>query len=200
MRFYDYTAIACLILFISIFTARTVFLSGKGRKIYVIGEGKKGVELFLEMLFLVFFPIWFAAILFQALKGEIIFLPEFLGFQLWNNSVSYGAAIFLLLLSILIFSYALFSFRDSWRIGIDVRNPGGLVTSGAFSLSRNPVFLSMYLFFTGIFLLYPNLFFLFFTSGAVAGIHIQILNEEKFLREYYGKAYIDYSERVGRYF
>jgi protein-S-isoprenylcysteine O-methyltransferase Ste14 len=58
----------------------------------------------------------------------------------------------------------------------------------------------MYLFFTGIFLLYPNLFFLVFTSGAVAGIHIQILNEEKFLRDYYGKAYIDYSERVGRYF
>lgn len=51
---------------------------------------------------------------------------------------------------------AQFSMSDAWRIGVDPSERTELVTHGAFSVVRNPIFAAMIPSFTGIALLAPN--------------------------------------------
>jgi len=103
-------------------------------------------------------------------------------------------------LSVAVFILALVSFGASWRIGIDAKTPGGLVTTGIFALSRNPIFVFLDLYAFGTFLINGTLGFLLFALILAVGIHYQIIQEESFLRRTYGKAYHDYCRRTARYF
>jgi protein-S-isoprenylcysteine O-methyltransferase Ste14 len=57
----------------------------------------------------------------------------------------------------------------------------------------------MDLYFAGTFLIFPNWFFLMFFVFTAVGIHIQILNEEKFLRGKFGAEYDGYTRNTRRY-
>jgi protein-S-isoprenylcysteine O-methyltransferase Ste14 len=94
---------------------------------------------------------------------------------------------------------ALISFGKSWRIGIDESNSNELITTRIFKYSRNPISLFMDLYFTGITLIYPNIVFIVVTIGAITGIHLQILREEKFLLNKFGEKYIQYKKQTRRY-
>ena len=109
------------------------------------------------------------------------------------------AGIVIISCSILLFAGALVSFKASWRVGIDKLNPGSLITGGIFSISRNPIFLSMDLYFLGTFLVTSNLFFLLSFIGMLVGFHFQIRQEEMFLLQKYGKSYQHYLSEVRRY-
>ncbi|MDD5655095.1 MAG: 6-phosphofructokinase, partial [Candidatus Omnitrophica bacterium] len=102
--------------------------------------------------------------------------------------------------SLVLFGWALVSFGKSWRVGIDSKAAGKLITSGAFAVSRNPVFLSFDLYFVSAFLYFQNTFFFVFAALAIAGTYKQILEEEKFLAQYYGVDYSDYAAKVNRFF
>jgi len=125
------------------------------------------------------------------LRGELRVL------QFWSLEscvflgLAVGGAVFIL---------ALVSFGASWRIGIDAKTPGGLVTTGIFALSRNPIFVFLDLYAFGTFLINGTLGFLLFALVLAAGIHYQILQEESFLRRTYGTDYHDYCRRTARYF
>ena len=104
-----------------------------------------------------------------------------------------------MLFGLSIFCLALISFGNSWRVGVDKQNSGKLVTNGIFSISRNPVFVFMDIYFLGVWLIYSNIFFLIALILVITGIHFQILQEEKFLLKQYGKEYKDYQRKVRRY-
>ncbi len=88
--------------------------------------------------------------------------------------------------------------KNSWRIGIDTDTKTELVTSGLFSISRNPIFFGMILSLAGLFLTTPNaLTFLFLILGYVL-IQIQIRLEEEFLTKEHGQTYSDYKRKVRR--
>lgn len=200
MNFYDYFTLSALVVFLGVLIGRTVILTRRGVKIFVIGEGKRGFERFLELMFFVFFPVWLAGVFITAITGKNIFLPDLFSQLLYDSENLKIGGLFLLILSVVIFCAALAAFKNSWRVGIDSNNPGALVTDGIFSFSRNPIFLSMYLFFIGVFLIYPTIFFLIFAVGTMAGIHLQILQEEKFLTKFHGESYRRYIAGVRRYF
>jgi protein-S-isoprenylcysteine O-methyltransferase Ste14 len=80
------------------------------------------------------------------------------------------------------------------------KNLGELITTGVFSISRNPFFVSIIIYFTGISLFYPNPFFIAYTVLTIVSIHFFILKEEEFLQKYYGKEYENYTNNVRRYF
>jgi len=105
----------------------------------------------------------------------------------------------LVTLGLVIFIFAFVSFGDSWRVGIDVRSPGALVTTGIFAASRNPIYVFLDLWFFGIFLINGTLIFLLFAVAAVALLHWQIRREEDFLLRLYGQPYQDYRAKTGRY-
>jgi protein-S-isoprenylcysteine O-methyltransferase Ste14 len=94
---------------------------------------------------------------------------------------------------------AIMAMGRAWRIGIDDKSPGALITHSVFRLSRNPIFLGFHTAAVAAFLIQPGLFFLLFAVGLIAGIHLQIIGEERHLEKTYGDAYIRYRERTPRY-
>lgn len=102
-------------------------------------------------------------------------------------------------LAIVILVCTLVSFGRSFRVGIDVDKPGRLVTTGMFALSRNPIYVGFFLFLIGQLLVFPNWVPLFYLAAGTWLFHRQVLREEKFLREHYGREFDEYRSRVRRY-
>jgi protein-S-isoprenylcysteine O-methyltransferase Ste14 len=105
----------------------------------------------------------------------------------------------MILVGDLFFVWALIAFGNSWRIGVDEKSAGRLVTTGIFAYSRNPIFAFIGLYFVGTFLINGRPVFLIFAALTVIGLHYQVLQEEKFLSNIYGQAYRNYCTRAGRY-
>jgi protein-S-isoprenylcysteine O-methyltransferase Ste14 len=127
-------------------------------------------------------------------------LPDFVTKSLHNFQWLRFAGAILIFISLAFWVLTLLDFRFSLRFGLDEKNLGKLITTGIFSRSRNPFFLSIDLFFTGLALFHPSIFFLGMAALTLVSIHFFILKEEKFLRKHYGEAYKKYQEKTGRYF
>ena len=199
-RFFDYFQVTVLIIFLLVFVGRTLYLRlRRGIKVFALGVGKSGWRRVLELSFFVGLVLWMAAILLYAFGQEARFLPVFLNAKLIDSSLLGFVGTVLIVLGSILFVWALISFGNSWRVGIDQMTQGNLVTSGVFALSRNPIFLFIDLYFIGTFLVNETLVFLLFALLAIVGLHYQIIQEERFLTRVYGRAYEDYCARTGRY-
>ena len=86
----------------------------------------------------------------------------------------------------------------SWRIGIDDAARPGLVTSGLYAHTRNPIFLALLLIVAGYMLLIPTFLSAMLLAGAYIGTRLQIHAEESYLLRAYGDEYRTYASRVGR--
>ena len=201
MNFFDYFQVASVAIVILIFVGRASYLRFR-RNInpIAIGGGKKGVLLAVELAALIGFVAWMTGVLLSALHSSFRIFPSPLDSQLLNSFSAKIAGVALVTPGLVIFGLAYVSFGDSWRVGFDVKTPGALVTTGAFALSRNPIYVFLDLWFIGVFLINGTLIFLIFALLAVAILHWQILQEEKFLVRLYGQPYRSYCARTGRYF
>ena len=98
-----------------------------------------------------------------------------------------------------LFLWGMISFGKSFRVGIDMSRPGSLVTTGAFSISRNPLYLAFCMIFAGVFMIFPTwIFFTYFVVGLWL-VDRQVCLEENALRQIYGQEYDAYCEKVRRY-
>ena len=154
----------------------------------------RGVYLLLVGLQLVF-----VIEIFRPLFGFSI-LPEVATNVLFNSDFLHVAGVLAIFFSVYLMKTTLQHFGASLRFGLKENNAGKLVTTGVFTWSRNPFFLSLLLYFTGTALVFPNLFFISFAIAAFAGIHFSILKEEKFMQRVYGDEYREYRCKVRRYF
>jgi len=97
------------------------------------------------------------------------------------------------------FIAAVFVMRDSWRAGIDEEQKTAIVTKGIYKYSRNPAFLGFDLLYIGTFLAVPNVIMLAAAIIAICLLHLQILEEEKFLPSFFGDDYKRYKQNTPRY-
>jgi protein-S-isoprenylcysteine O-methyltransferase Ste14 len=199
MNLFNYFQIISLIIFLLVFFGRTIWLRRKGTKVFVLGSDKKGFSALLEKSFLIFFSTWLIEIGIHSLRLFIQFLPLVLVRQIFKNQTIQFAGAIVIFVCLIVFYLALISFNSSWRVGIDTVSPGDLITTGVFSVSRNPIFLAMGLYFLGTFLINSNLFFLMCFVCIALGFHLQIRQEEAFLIERYGDSYRKYMAQVRRY-
>jgi protein-S-isoprenylcysteine O-methyltransferase Ste14 len=199
MNLFNYFQIISLIIFLLVFFGRTIWLRKKGTKVFVLGSGKKGFTALLEKSFLIFFPIWLIEIGIHSFKVDTQFLPLVMVKLIFKNQIIQFAGAVVIFVSLLVFCLALISFSSSWRVGIDTAAPGELITTGVFSVTRNPIFLSMDLYFLGTFLIYSNLFFLMCFVCIALGFQFQIRQEESFLLARYGDKYRKYMAQVNRF-
>jgi protein-S-isoprenylcysteine O-methyltransferase Ste14 len=98
------------------------------------------------------------------------------------------------------FALSLKAFGNSFRVGIDNERPDKLITQGLFAISRNPIYVSFFFFFSGLALVHLNtasivLLLCFFAPV----MHRQVLREEEFMKKHYGEEYAKYVEKVRRY-
>lgn len=98
-----------------------------------------------------------------------------------------------------IFLASVLCMKDSWRAGIPESDKTELVTSGIYRFSRNPAFLGFDFMYIGVLLMFFNLLTGLFTAFAVTMLHLQIIQEEKYLTAVFGQPYIDYKKHVLRY-
>ncbi len=122
----------------------------------------------------------------------------------WDTSAGVGSALIwagvvLAIAGQCLMWVAIVAMGRAWRIGIDDKSPGALVTHSVFRLSRNPIFLGLNTAAVAAFLIQPSVFFLLFAVCLIAGFHLQIIGEERHLEKTYGDAYIRYRERTPRY-
>lgn len=179
---------------------RIVYLRRKGIKVSSKSGEKPKILFFLYLVFGLIFLVWIAELATLAFQFSISVLSEFLIKSLLNFQWLRYAGIILIFFSLVFWILTLLDFRFSLRFGLDDKNLGKLITRGVFSKSRNPFFLSIDLFFVGIALFHPSIFFLGMALLTLVSIHFFILKEEKFLRKHYGEAYKKYQKKVGRYF
>ena len=88
----------------------------------------------------------------------------------------------------------------SWRVGVDTEERTTLVTSGLFSLVRNPIYSAGFLMSLGLLLILPApamaVSLLLFSIGVE--IHVRIV-EEPYLGSVHQTAYARYAASVGRF-
>ena len=90
----------------------------------------------------------------------------------------------------------------SWDIPISPEQSSpaaGLITSGPFRFSRNPIYLGMIVTMVGWMLLIPALLSFIIVIGAVLNLRHQALEEEEYLIRTYGPQYEAWAREVGRF-
>lgn len=187
----NYLSVVVLILFFALLGGRALTLRKRGIKAIVFGETDKSDFILLPIFLLFVYGVFARAFGFP--------IPTALVYPFWLSPAVGWVGLALCLVALVGFAVTLKSFGDSFRVGIDEKNPDRLVMSGVFSLSRNPIYVCFLLFFFGMFLVHPNILLVCVLVLIGLAIHRQILREEAFLKVHYGKDYEDYCKRVRRY-
>lgn len=119
----------------------------------------------------------------------------------WNMMPANGRFIgfFVGALGDLIFLISVMCMKDSWRAGIPKQDKTKLVTDGIYAYSRNPAFLGFDLQYVGVMLMYCNPLTILFTAFTMLMLHLQILQEEKYMAATFGEEYLQYKKQVFRY-
>ena len=120
--------------------------------------------------------------------------------ELFHSDIISWVGVLLCLARLLLPSWSVNSFGQSFRVGIDTDRPDRLIADGVFAFSRNPIYVGFARILIGEFFILPNWITLIYIFGATLLIHRQVLREEDFLRRRYGSAYLEYYNRVRRYF
>ncbi len=119
---------------------------------------------------------------------------------LFYSSYLRSIGIFISFMGAVVFIIAMLTMKNSWRAGVDASQHTKLVRKGIYRISRNPAFLGFDLFYIGFTLAFSNSLQILFMVFCITMLHLQILEEEKFLPAVFGKEYQDYKQSVGRYF
>jgi len=135
--------------FIAVVLTRAAFMRRKGIKALVFGVTDKSDFLLVPVV---------AAIAYTVLANTFD-LPmwETLIHPFWETDIPGWFGFGLCGLAVIGFALSLASFGDSFRVGIDEKKPDKLVTTGMFSISRNPIYVCFILFFAGLFLIHRNI-------------------------------------------
>ena len=96
------------------------------------------------------------------------------------------------------FIIAVVTMKNSWRAGIPENCKTDLVTDGIYRWSRNPAFLGFDCMYIGVCLLFCNPSTVTFSLFAIVMLHLQILQEEKYLSTTFGEPYVEYKKCVFR--
>ena len=120
-------------------------------------------------------------------------------FHWLENQLIVFVGIFFLIISLFWIWVAQTQMGNSWRIGIDEQRKTELITTGMFSISRNPIFLGMKVNLLGFFLVIPNAVTLTVVVTGFALIDIQVRLEEQHLLNLNDASYQNYYKKVRRW-
>lgn len=200
MDFFDIFQLSVLILFLILFIGDSIRLSFKGVRVFISEKGKGSLRLAMDAVFMAVLLLWVYELVKNAAGIPFSPIPAFLSEPFTISIVLKYMGTVLIFIGFVLFTLALIALGPSWRIGIDTDHPGKLVTTGIFSITRNPVFIFIILYFTGTACIYTSWFFSGLAVMALFGIHMHILEEEKIMTKIYGEAYNAYRNKTKRYF
>lgn len=141
----------------------------------------------------------FALFYFYLVFAHAFRLPSVSTQEFFHSEILSWIGVFFCLSGLLLLLWSLISFGQSFRVGIDTEHPDQLITSGVFAFTRNPIYVAFAFILLGQFLIFSNWILLFYMVAGTWLFHRQVLREEEYLKQHYGKEYIEYSNRVRRY-
>jgi len=194
MNTYAIIGTAILLVFYGSYYIKIFMQSKNGIKTYQLAKGSKHKKTFAieRVLKLITFLTAFVQFLSIVFMGE---LPALLH----NDFIRYAGFI-ISSIGVAIFITAMVTMRDNWRVGIVETQKTRIITTGIYKYSRNPAFVGFDLFYIGIAVAFPNIFNTLLAFASILMLHLQILEEEKFLSLVFGTEYLAYKEKIGRYF
>lgn len=130
----------------------------------------------------------------------VILISAIFNTSLLTNQVIRGIGLVLFAIGTCLFIIAMVTMKDSWRAGIPTEEKTSMVTTGIYKYSRNPAFLGFDLTYIGASLTFGNVILIMIATIMIILMHLQILEEEKFLVNTFKDDYITYKSKVGRYF
>lgn len=183
-------ALAVIAVFYIAYFTKMILQRRKGVKTDQIGKGSKPRRvLVIEILMKI--------ATYSVVVVEVISI--IMNFRMWKSSYAW-IGIGVAALGVLVFIVAMVTMRNSWRAGIPEKDKTELVTTGIYRISRNPAFLGFDLMYIGLLIAFFNYLHLLFVLYAIVMLHLQILQEEKFLTATFGEGYSDYKKTANRYF
>lgn len=129
----------------------------------------------------------------------VIIASIYLNTTVISNMIVRYIGIVLVGIGTVVFITAMITMQDSWRAGIPSEEKLQIVTKGIYGVSRNPAFLGFDLTYIGACLAFGNVVLLVFSLVAIIMMHLQILEEERYMEKTFGVEYLSYKKRVGRY-
>jgi protein-S-isoprenylcysteine O-methyltransferase Ste14 len=193
MTLFQIIAIFLLVAFYIIYITKMLMLKKQNIQGNILGKGQKPkgkaiFEIILKIFTFLIVPVQFGSVI---LSKYLYVLPFY--------SVLLIIGLVLLLIGVLVFLIAIITMRNNWRAGYNYEQDTQLVTNGIYRISRNPAFVGFDLLYIGGSLAFPNVINIILTIIVIILFHIQILGEEKFLTDKFGKAYHEYKNNVRRY-
>ena len=169
--------------------AKLISQKKQGIKTDQLGKGKEGfvkfIEVALKIITYLLPVIQIISIVFCSGTAHIVL--QFTG-------------VVITMFGVLAFIVSVTQMKENWRAGVQKEEKTNLVTTGIYSISRNPAFLGFDLMYIGILFSFFNWFLCFATGFAVVFFHLQIVNvEEDFLIKAFGNEYLQYKSKVCRY-
>lgn len=184
-----YFAVLTIVLMLGMVLTRVLFLRRKGIAAMQFGKIDK-TDFLIPPFALFYFYLVFA----NAFNLPTVSTQEF-----FHSEMISWVGVFFCLAGLLLLLWSLISFGQSFRVGIDTEHPDELITSGVFAFSRNPIYVAFALILLGQFLIFPNWILLIYMGAGIWLFHRQVLREEDYLKQHYGKEYLAYSNQVRRY-
>ena len=182
-------ALALMASFYICYFAKMISQKRQGIDTDQLGKGKVGFIKLIEV----------------TLKTSTYLIPaiEVASIILYAGSVNIGiriAGVTITTLGVTAFIVSVLQMKDNWRAGVQREEKTELVTTGIYSISRNPAFLGFDLMYIGIVITFFNWYLCVATCIVMVLFHLQIVNvEEDFLVEAFGDEYIKYRKKVCRY-
>lgn len=178
-----------MVAFYACYFAKMISQRKQGISTDQLGKGKEGVVKFIE--------ITLKIITYLLPVVQVVSIVLYDGFMHISMRV---AGVIITVLGILAFIVSVLQMKDNWRAGVQREEKTNLITTGIYSISRNPAFLGFELMYIGILLVFFNWYLCGATIFAVVFFHLQIVNvEEEFLIEAFGEEYLAYKKKVCRY-
>ncbi len=147
-----------------------------------------------------FFIIPFALFYFYIIVANAFNLPAIKGQALFQSDTIAWIGALTCMIALAFFLWTMISFSKSFRVGLVENTEQGLITTGAFAVSRNPIYVSFAVMLTGQFLIFSSWILLLYILIGISTFHRQVLKEEKFLTKQYGEEFSAYCKKVRRYF
>ena len=182
-------ALALMAAFYICYFAKMISQKKQGIQTDQLGKGKVGFVKFIEVTL--------------KISTYLLLAIEVVSIIFYSGSVNRVLRIIgliILAIGVIVFTVSVLQMKDNWRAGVQREEKTELVTTGIYSISRNPAFLGFDLMYIGIAIAFFNWYLCIATGIVLVLFHLQIVNvEEEFLIEAFGDDYIKYRKKVCRY-
>lgn len=184
-----FIGILVLALFYAVYVGKMILQKRKGIQTDQIARGKQKTKVFYIELIMKIATYFVIIVEIFSVLFVTPYLPQFFII----------AGIILGLTGDILFAISVATMKDNWRAGIAENDNTQIVTTGIYSISRNPAFLAFDCVYLSLLLMFFNWILLIFSILAMTMLHLQILQEEKFLSKAFGTEYDSYKNKVRRY-